>query len=223
MFLNCGDMNSHQKFLEILAQKIASLSTDRIQRVAIDGVDGAGKTTFADALLPLIENFGRKVIRASVDGFHNSRKIRYRHGKGPESFFNDSYNYTELIKVLLDPLSPNGDRKYISAIFNVDKDEPILSQPKIANGSEILLFDGIFLHRSELRDYWDYSIFLDVAFEKSIPRGAQRGTGSPDVFAPSNIRYIEGQKIYLSQCRPQEKATLHVDYNNLDLPSIIRI
>ena len=187
-------MNMHRELLESLAHKIVSLPKNRIQRVAIDGVDGAGKTTFANALAPLIEGLGREVIRASVDGFHNPRAIRYRNGKGPDSFFEDSYNYLELKRVLLEPLSPGGNHKYIPAIFNVDKDEPVSNENKTAKGFEILLFDGIFLHRPELKDYWDYSIFLDVDFERSIPRGSQRGNSSPDISATSNIRYIEGQK-----------------------------
>jgi uridine kinase len=42
--------------------------------VAIDGVDSAGKTTFAD-------EFAFTLVRASVDGFNNSRAIRYRRGR----------------------------------------------------------------------------------------------------------------------------------------------
>jgi hypothetical protein len=39
-------------------------------RVAIDGVDGVGKTTLADELVAPLQLLGRDVIRASIDGFH---------------------------------------------------------------------------------------------------------------------------------------------------------
>src|SRR5450759_1567169 len=53
--------------------QLASIVVSRIPphplRVAIDGIDAAGKTTLADELAPLIEAQGRPVIRASIDGF----------------------------------------------------------------------------------------------------------------------------------------------------------
>ncbi len=50
-------------------------------RVAIDGVDGAGKTTFADELAQALTAAGRVTIRATVDGFHHARAHRYRRGR----------------------------------------------------------------------------------------------------------------------------------------------
>jgi uridine kinase len=91
---------------------------------------------------------------------------------------------------LLDPLSPTGTRRYRVAIFDHRTDETVDLPEQVASGGEILLFDGIFLHRPELRSYWDHSIFLQVAFRVSIPRGAQRGEGSPDLAAPANRRYV---------------------------------
>ena len=46
--------------------------------VAVDGVDGAGKTTFCDELASVLRAQGRAVVRASVDDFHHPRAIRWR-------------------------------------------------------------------------------------------------------------------------------------------------
>ena len=66
--------------LRRLSGAIVRIVRDHPARVAIDGVDGAGKTTLADELVPYIQQRGRPVIRASVDGFHQSRSFRYRQG-----------------------------------------------------------------------------------------------------------------------------------------------
>ena len=50
--------------LESLADIVATLRSDATVRVAIDGVDGAGKTFFADELATLVQSRGRPVIRA---------------------------------------------------------------------------------------------------------------------------------------------------------------
>lgn len=190
-------------------------------RVGVDGVDGAGKTTLADALAAVLRAGDVPVVRASVDGFHNPRAIRYRRGRSsPEGFFRDSYDYAALQRCLLDPLSPGGDRRYRTAAFDHRADAPVEAPEQRAASGSVLIVDGIFLHRPELRAYWDFSIFLDVRFEVSIPRGAQRGEGSADPLAPENRRYVEGQRLYLRECDPKAHASLVVSYDDLAAPSI---
>ena len=191
-------------------------------RVGVDGVDGAGKTHFADELAELLKASGRSAIRASVDGFHNPKAVRYRRGRGsPEGFFHDSYDYDQLKVALLDPLSPGGTGRYRVAVFDHRTDASIQTPPQRALPGDILIVDGIFLHRPELRAYWDYSIFLEVAFDVSIPRGAQRGEGSPDPGAPENRRYVEGQKLYLQTSEPKRFATVTINNDDLLAPYVV--
>src|SRR6266498_954960 len=104
-------MRERRGVLETVAGAVLRPPISRVTRVAIDGVDGGGTTHFADELGGVLRASGRSVIRASVDGFHNPRSIRYRQGRGsPEGFFHDSYDYERLKAVLLDPLSPGGER-----------------------------------------------------------------------------------------------------------------
>ena len=206
--------------LEHIASEICAIFTGNVIRVAIDGVDGAGKTTFADELADTIES--RPIIRASVDFFHNPRAIRYRQGKdSPLGFFEDSYNYDQLFGLLLNPLSPGGSGRFHTKAFDHRIDACVESPELCAEPESILLFDGIFLHRAELRDIWEYSIYLDVDFENSIPRCALRGEGNPDPDAEQNWRYIEGQKIYIRNCQPRKWASIVVDNNDLDDPYIV--
>jgi len=61
-----------------------------------------------------------------------------------------------------------------------------------------------------------------VPFSVSVPRVARRGAGfgSPDPEAPSNRRYVEGQRLYLRECAPASRATVVVDNTDLDAPAI---
>ena len=217
-------MLERQRLISRIAADINRLPSNRVIRVGIDGVDGAGKTTFANEIADELELLGRTVIRATVDGFHNPRIIRYQRGRtSPEGFFHDSYNYAALKTLLLDPLSPNGSGRYRLAVFDQLTDKPVSADEEQAYPGAVLVFDGIFLHRQELRTYWDFSIFLDVRFEVSIPRGARRGIGfgSADPESVEYARYVEGQKLYLLECEPKRYATLVVDNNNLAAPCII--
>ena len=216
------NVSARLALLQDIAQSVLGAPKRDVVRVAIDGVDGAGKTVFADELAGVLEAGGAKVIRASVDGFHNSASIRYRRGRASsEGFFADSYNYKQLQAALLDPLSPGGTRRYRTAVFDHRSDAPVSMPEKYADPGSILVFDGIFLHRPELRKYWDFSIYLEVGFHISIPRGAQRGEGSADVHALENRRYVEGQKLYIRGCEPKTIATMIVNNEELAAPHFV--
>ena len=208
-----------------LAAAIAGLHPQRVVRIAIDGVDGAGKTALADALVPLVSALGRPVIRVSVDDFHLPGAARYARGRySPDGYYLDSYDYDALRGLLLDPLSPGGSGRYVAKHFDHRLDAAVASAVRQASPTAALIIDGIFLHRPELRAYWDLSIFLKVDFAISVPRGAGRGSdfGSPDPEAPANQRYVGGQKLYFEACMPEQRADIVIDYNDLCDPKILK-
>ena len=208
--------------LDLLAAKIASVTRPHPVRVAIDGVDGVGKTTLADELVSPLQHRGRPVIRASIDGFHNPRSIRYRLGlASAEGYFRDSFNYKALTTALLDPLSPRGSRRYRRAVFDYRTDSDVSTPFETAASDAVLLFDGVFLLRPELRAYWDISLFLDAPFAVTTWRMAQRDGRTPDVQAAENLRYLEGQKLYMERCEPKRVATVVIDNQNLGAPALM--
>jgi uridine kinase len=215
----------HASLLARLADAIAGFDPDRRIRVAIDGVDGAGKTTLADALAPLVAAKGRPVIRASVDDFHNPQNFRYARGRySPDGFYLDSYDYDAFRRLLLDPLSPSGSGRYAAKRFDLDNDRPFDLEWRETAPVAALIVDGIFLHRPELRPCWDLSIFLKVDFDVSLPRGAARGQNfdAIDPNSPPHLRYVGGQKRYLAECAPEQQADIVIDYNDLEAPKILK-
>ncbi len=203
-----------------VARAIEDLPTEGVRRIAVDGVDGAGKTTFADELGDLLTQRGTYVVRASIDGFHRPRAERWARGRhSPEGYYLDSYDYPRVRAELLEPLGPGGDRRIRRAVHDVATDQPVASAVEVVPEGGVLLVDGIFLHRPELRDVWDMSVFLHVSTPVSLDRCATRDGTSP---APSdNRRYVEGQRLYLQRCRPQQQATVVIDNTDLAAPDIL--
>ncbi|HYQ66344.1 uridine kinase [Actinophytocola sp.] len=207
-----------------VAEAILALPADRVRRVAIDGVDGAGKTHFADALGVELNVRGAKVIRVSADGFLNPPRTRHRRGRdSPEGFYRDSYDYGRMVRLLLDPLSPGGNREYIREVYDVRREREVRRLPELAADDAILVLDGIFVHRDELVRYWDYSVWLEVPFEVSVPRAAKRGVGikEEDPYALKNLRYVEGQRLYMAECRPRTRASVVIDNADLANPVLL--
>lgn len=192
---------------------------DRNIFVGIDGVDGAGKTVFADELATVLARL-QPTVRISIDGFHQRRPDRYRLGRNsPEGFYLDSYDYRAFDRYVVGPLRA-GTGPYLTASHDLDTDE-LLEGPlhHLARPSAVIV-DGIFLHRPELRRVWDFSVFLRVDFAVSLVRMAERDGSDPDPDAVSNERYVGGQEIYLRQSSPETHATVVVDNNEIREPRI---
>ena len=214
------------QLLDELADRIAIIERPHPVRVAIDGVDAAGKTTLADELAQPLRARGRPAIRASVDSFHNPRAVRYRRGPdSPEGYFYDSFDYAALKSLLLDPLGPGGDLQYQTSLFDWRADSPAPSPPQHADPASILLFDGIFLLRPELEHCWDFTLFLQVTFDTALQRSIHRDA-SPSA-TPEAVRdryerrYLPGQQLYLRACHPAERATIVIDNNDPLNPRIV--
>lgn len=180
--------------------------------VAVDGVDGAGKTTFCDELAAVLRAQGRAVVRASVDDFHHPRARRWQRGRtSPEGFFLDSFDYERFTDYLLTPFAAG--RPFRRASHDLETDEYVDADAEVAPPSAILLVDGIFLHRDELVRHWDFSVFLSVDFAVSVRRMALRDGSPPDPDDPRNRRYVEGQLLYFATCDPARRADLVIDHN----------
>ena len=81
---------STKTVFETLAAEINALRGSPV--VAIDGVDGSGKTTFTKSLAAQLNE--RPAIVIHVDDFLNPPEIRHRRGRlSPEGFWLDSYDY----------------------------------------------------------------------------------------------------------------------------------
>lgn len=213
--------------LRHVAATIAGVERPHPVRVAIDGVDASGKTTLADELAPVIEQLGRPVIRASLDGFHNPAAVRRRRGaSSPEGYYRDSFNHEALIGDLLGPLGPGGSQLFHRVVFDFRSDQSVESAPERAPAAAILVLDGVFLLRPELRAHFEFSVFLRAAFEVTLARAEKRDLelfGSvEEVQRRYRERYVPGQRLYLAEAEPERWASTVVDNNDPLRPVVVR-
>lgn len=186
--------------------------------VAVDGVDGAGKSHLASELVALAsECAGRPVVNVSIDGFHRSRAERMAAGGGPEGFYHGSYRYDAFRELVVDRV--RSGRPVVPAVWDVVADAPVEPAELALPSDAVVVVDGIFLHRPELVGLWDGSVWLDVPFAVSVPRGNARFPGlDPDPDAAANLRYVGGQRLYLAEADPAAAATWILDNTDLEHP-----
>lgn len=218
------DNGSRDQLLGRLAEAIDSVTTAHAVRVAVDGPPAAGKTTLADELALVLRNRGRDVIRSSIESFLLPRAHRYRRGEdSPESCYHDSFDFDALHRVLLDPLGPDGDRRFQQAVYDRDTDTALAPPVATAAADAVLLFDGVFLLRPALIDRWDLRIFVSAAFEETLTRARIRDLAplgsAAKVEQRFRNRYLPSQQHYLDTVRPTDLADIVVHNDEPERPA----
>lgn len=202
------------------------LSVAHTLRVCVDGPDAAGKTTLADDLAVLLGPY-RPVIRLSIDRFHRPEAIRRRRGSlSPEGFYADSFDHDMVVDAVLRPLGPGGDGHYLPGAFDYRSDGATHEVMRQAPAAAVLVFDGVFMLRPELREFWDASIYLHVDPDVALARARVRDVdlfGSVEVIEERyQRRYLPGQELYRAEARPMDAATVVLNMNDPLQPVVIR-
>lgn len=207
-----------------LAQMIVRVERSHPVRVAIDGVDAAGKTTLGDDLVPAIRGRARPCIRASLADF--LRPPADRHARGRSSavgYYQDAFDYQAVQARLLEPLGPGGDRRYQTRIWNRPEERVVDSSARVAPRDAVVLVDGVFLQRPELRGGWDFVVWVDVreqvAFARAVIR--DRPLLGPKVRDLYLERYLPAQQTYQERVRPAERAHVRFVNDDPDHPRVI--
>jgi uridine kinase len=211
--------------VETLADLIDLVRVDWSTRVAVDGPDAAGKTTLADSVASNLRLRGRTVLRATVDDFQRPRAERYRRGKySSEGYYRDSFDYSALKRLLLEPLGPGGDSAYRTATFDYLRDSEQVGAVGVAPPNAVLIVDGVFLLRPELAAEWDLSVFVSVTADETLRRALIRDTklfgSTEEVERRYRERYIPAQSLYFEEARPTDAATIIVANDDPAHPSL---
>lgn len=206
--------------LEEVAGAVLGVAGARPVLVGVDGRDGAGKTTFADALGVVLQ-CDAPVQRISFDDFLAPRAVRHARGRdSPEGFYHDSLDLDTIEEGVLGPVR-RGERTIRTAVHDLATDRAVTGATAALDPLGIVVVDGLFLHRFELRGAWDVSVFLRSDPAVTFARMADRDGSDPDPDARSNRRYLEGMALYLRECTPASRATFVVDNDDPGHPVVL--
>ena len=217
---------SRQSVLSSVARRLWVRDPGHPLRVGIDGVCGAGKTTFAHELATCISALGRPVLRVDSDGFHHVRAVRYRQGRdSARGYYEDGYDFDSLRELVLVPLGGRPPFRYASRLHDLASDE-VAREFADAPRDAVVLFDATFLQRGSLRDHWDEVIFLDADLESARARGTARDAaalgGIEQARAAYESRYLAACRMYLEEENPRDRASIVVAHDDPATPSVVR-
>jgi uridine kinase len=183
-----------------------------------------GKTIFCKKLTEYLNNNGQKAIQVTIDGYHNSKEIRYKQGRdSAKGYYEDAYNETAFIENILKS-SQKEQPFYIEQIHDLETDEQINPIRKELTDKHIILTDGAYIFKKIYREHWDLKIYLQTDFNTALKRGIQRDLvllgGLKSTKEKYDNRYHKASKMYIEENKPTEFADIIIDnteFENLKL------
>lgn len=187
--------------------------------IGVDGYSGTGTALFADGLAAVFGEIDNKAFRASMDDFHRPRARRYRAGRdSAEGYYRDSFDEGLLRRVLIEPFRLGGSTGFQLTGFDDERDQAVESRWTTAPKDAVLIVDGPFLLRDELRGTWNWSVHIDAPPLEAYRRLAEAIGANADPHAASNARYMGGRDLYLRDVQPRQLAHAIIDNADEDHP-----
>lgn len=218
-------MNEKETF-KLIKDNILSISERKSKpiRVAINGIEGTGKTVFAKKLTKYLKSENIIAMQISIDGFHFNKEIRYKQGRdSAKGYYEDAYNETAFIEKVL--MASQAEIPNITkATHHLETDEYLNLMPIKIDNKTILITDGAYLFKPNYRKHWDLKIYLKTSFEIAMKRGIERdknSLGGIDLTKEKyEKRYHKSSRIYLKENKPEKIADIIIDnsdFNNLKI------
>jgi uridine kinase len=205
-------------FEGILNEVTKRKQKDKAFVIGINGIDGAGKTKFAESFEKFLISRGYETQSIHLDDFHNPRAFRYAGENQIENYYNRSFNINLVVEKLLAPLNQNHNFSTRLMVLDWRTDKFDIIKEYSFNLKAIVIFEGVFLFQKELSPYIDYKIFLDIPFEESLKRAGARD--SEDIINKYESKYLPAQARYLEEYPPSKVADMVIDNTDWEYPQI---
>ncbi|MBS1624865.1 MAG: uridine kinase [Bacteroidetes bacterium] len=195
-------------------------------RIAINGMEGAGKTVLASRLTNYLNAHQATAIHVSIDGYHHDRERRYRQGRdSARGYYDDAYDEDAFVRSVL--LSSQLDPPvYTSAIHDLDSDQYLDLPATPLRSDSILITDGSYLFKPVYAPHWDLKIYLKadpaIAMERGVCRDSDALGGEAKAREKYQRRYHAAFAIYQREVNPEALADIVIDYNDFENPVLLK-
>ena len=186
--------------------------------IGISGIDGAGKTSFAESLERYLVKHDKETQAIHLDDFHNPKAIRYAGENEAENYYTRSFNINLIEEKLLKPLRKKKAYTTTMTVLDWRTDKYDTERKYVFRQDTLVIFEGVFLFRKELAPYIDYKIFLDIPFDES-KRRAQIRDAEADI-SKYDSKYLPAQSRYLEEYLPEKTADMVIDNGEWEYPRL---
>lgn len=177
---------SQNEFAASIAQRIRTgYSQSRApQLIALSGPDCAGKSTLAVDVQGQLRHLGLEITLLSIDAFLIPPALRASNASEPIAYFENAFDYAALVRNL-------------EAAKN-------RSSSASSSAQDIVLVEGVFLLRSELRHWWDLTVWIEVDTSVIMDRALKR---DKEYFGDEDTV----RRVYENRCLPAQDYHIRRD------------
>lgn len=166
-----------------LVNMLPDLNSKGLLLVAIDGCGGAGKSTLATNLATTLAN--SQIVH--IDDFYKPKEERIEITN--DTPVHSNFEFDRLKHQVLEPLKQGAVAKYQTPNGQIVEVKP----------SGYVIVEGLGTLGTELRDYFDYKIWVDVLEAVRRQRGIERDTTDwadiwDNEYLPQDARYVKEQE-----------------------------
>lgn len=177
--------------------------------VGIDGLGGAGKSTVSEQLHELLSKEDYNVVLLHIDDFIHQKAVRYNDDYPEwECYYYLQWRYDYLINEVIKPIKQGARLNAEIELYDKDNDTYFPKETVVPVGS-IVIIEGVFLQRQELKDVFDHMIYIDIPEEIRLSRVLERDGYIGDkqqIRAKYENRYFPAEHHYIKACSPSENA-----------------
>lgn len=171
--------------------------------IGIDGCGGSGKSTLAKK----IASFCPQSVIVHMDDFYlpSHQLLKVKPQNKP---IGADYDWVRMREQVLVPLRNNEEGFYQRYDWNTDKLDDWHTVPV----GGMVLVEGVYSTRNELKDYYDCMIWVQCPRETRLARGLERdGEGARDRWEND---WMISEDVYMREQQPERRADIIISGTN---------
>lgn len=197
----------------VITARQARIAGFRSLLVGVSGIDGSGKGYVSARLAEALCRRKTHAAVINVDPWLRLPAERFDARRPAEHFYERGLRLEEMFESVVLPLKA---RRSVNATINAaDATNATAYYPlKIEHEQvDVIILDGIFLFKRELRHWLDVSVWVDCSFETALQRALRRNQEDlpPELIVRDyHSIYFPAQRIHFLRDDPQSFAELTI-------------
>lgn len=189
---------------KMIIDRRLAVAKEKSLLVAISGIDGSGKGYVTEKLVNGINDKGVNAISINIDAWLTIPEIRYNPENPGEHFYDYGFRFDDMFTMLIHPLRSNRQINLTTELtgqFGIS-----VNQTYNFQDVDVILLEGIFLLKRELRVNYDLAFWIECSFETALKRALQRNQeGLPPELIVRDYEsiYFPAQRFHFAMDDPQ--------------------
>jgi uridine kinase len=194
--------------IELIASRRQELSRTASLLVAISGIDASGKSTLARQIVEGLKSQGLNAAMIGLDAWHHPSEKRFNEKSPAQHFYDHAFRFDELFALLINPLKRNKSAHTTVELTKLPENDLYLHSYDL-DEVDVIILEGIFLFRKELRKNYDLAFWVECSFETALRRALlrnQEGLSEEETIRDYRTIYFPAQRIHLMRDEPLSNA-----------------